>query len=317
MEVWYATLNHRPSGAGLWLRYTITAPDSGDPYCELWAFAFGANGDAPAFAGKERYTIDRLGAANGRDDGALVRIGNAWLSENHLEGEVSSNGRTMTWSLDFDPAHRCFQHIPAALRSRIGSRVSTVCSPNLDVPFSGTVKLEGDLLEIDGERGCQSHRWGRSHSQTWTWAHCSSFEEGDALFEGLAAKTRLGPVALPTSTLVFMRYDGEEIAFNELRWALRAKSTYELPTWAFKARNDRWKIAGAARVTPSKTVQVTYTDPDGSHRYCANSEIGDLAIEVYAKSGNAWRKHGSLSAMSTAHVEFGRDTPFNQVPLAF
>ena len=317
MEVWYATVNHSASGMGVWVRYTITSPAQGEPYCELWGFIFDPAGKK-SFAGKERFPIDRLGNELGRDDGALVRIGNAWLSENHLEGEVASDAGTMTWSFDIEPADMCFQHLPSVLRSRIEKRVSTVCSPNLDVPFTGTVKLGDELLEFAGERGCQSHRWGRKHSLTWTWAHCSAFaEQADALFEGLAAKANLGPVPLPTSTLVFLRYDGQDLAFNDLKWALRAKSTYELPTWAFSARNDRWKIAGAARGNPSRMFQVTYTDPDGSPRYCANSEIADLAIEVYERNGAAWKSHGSLSSLGRAHLEFGRPTPFPEVPISF
>jgi hypothetical protein len=317
MEVWYATVNHKPTGMGFWVRYTITAPKAGDPYCELWAFAFDPEGKR-RFAGKERFPIDRLGTELGRDDGALVRIGDAWLSETHLEGEVNAKGESMTWSFDIDPAERTFQHLPAVLRSRIENRVSTVCSPNLDVPFTGTVKLNQDLLEFESERGCQSHRWGRKHSLTWTWAHCSGFDEDpDALFEGLAAKTNFGPVPAPTSTLVFLRYRGEDIPFNDLKWALRAKSTYELPTWAFSARTDKWKIAGAARGNHEKMFQVEYTDPDGSPRFCANSEIADLAMEVYERSGSAWKRHGSLSSIGTAHLEFGRETPFSGIPISF
>ncbi len=317
MEVWYATLNHKPSGMGVWVRYTITAPKEGEPYCELWGFAFDPEGKRN-FAGKERFTIDRLGTELGRDDGALVRIGNAWLSENHLEGEVNADGASMTWSFDLEPAQATFQHLPGAVRSRVEKRVSTVCSPNLDVPFTGSVKLDQDLLEFENERGCQSHRWGRKHSLTWTWAHCSGFDDDpDALFEGLAAKANLGPIPAPTSSFVFLRYQGEEIPFNDLKWALRAKSTYELPTWAFSARTDKWKIAGAARSTPSKMFQVEYTDPDGSPRFCANSEIADLAIEVYERSGSAWKQHGSLSSIGTAHLEFGREAPFSELPVAF
>ena len=42
IEVWYATLNHARTGAGIWLRYTITSPAGGDPYSELWALFFDA-----------------------------------------------------------------------------------------------------------------------------------------------------------------------------------------------------------------------------------------------------------------------------------
>lgn len=317
MEVWYATLNHPPTGGGLWLRYTLTAPRSGDPYCELWGFYFDPEG-ASSFAGKQRFGIDRLGAPNGRDDGALVRIADAWLSETHLEGEVTSDGRVLTWSFDFEPAGRCFQHIPAPLRSRIEQRVSTVCSPNLSVPFTGAVKLDGELLEFDAARGCQSHRWGRKHPVSWAWAHCDGFDDReDVLFEGVAARSAIGGVPIPTATMAYLAYQGEDIAFNTLKWTMRARSRYDLPTWAFSAHNEEWKLVGGARALPERMVQVTYDDPDGSQRHCANSEIADLGIELYGKSGGVWRHVDSLTALRNAHLEFGRREPFVEVPVSF
>jgi hypothetical protein len=317
MEVWYATLNHRASGSGIWVRYTLSSPRPkvGPAYCELWGFVFGRDG-IPSFAAKERFSIDRLGSTNGRDDGALVRIADAWLSENHLEGELERDGTMLSWSLDFEPMDRCFQHLPARIRKRAEKRVSTVCSPNLSVPFSGSVKVGGELLDIDGELGCQSHRWGAAHSQSWAWAHCSNFEEhGGAVFEGVAARATLGPVPVPTTTFLYLSYDGEDIALNELKWALRARSTYEMPMWSFTAHNDEWKVTGAARVAPARIVQVRYDDPDGSQRYCANSEIADLGIELYRRSGGAWAGAGSLNAIGTAHLEFGRREPWAGVPV--
>jgi hypothetical protein len=315
MEVWYSTLNHPETGSGIWLRYTITAPERGDPYCELWGFLFDPEGKR-SFGAKDRYSIDRLGAPNGRDDGALVRVGTAWLSENHLEGELERDGRSFAWSLDFEHSDRCFQHIPHQLRQRVEKRVSTVCSPNLSVPFSGTVSIDGEILDFADASGCQSHRWGRKHSLSWAWAHCSKFEGGeDALFEGVAARASVGPVPAPTSTFLYLRYKGIDIEFNELKWALRAKSRYEMPTWAFSARTDEWKIAGAARGQLDAMMQVEYADPDGSPRFCANSEIADLAIEVYARDGKEWRHDGSLTALRTAHLEFGRKAPFSELPV--
>ncbi len=313
MEVWYSTIEHRPSGCGVWLRYTITAPLDAAPYCELWGFVFDPSGER-SFAGKSRFPIDRLGRP--RDDGSIVRIGDSWLSETHLDGRVEREGRTLQWSLDLDPAARCFQHLPGLLRGRIEKRVSTVCSPNLSVPFRGEVDVDGRVLRFDGEPGCQSHRWGRSHSESWTWAHCH-FPAQDAVFEGLAAKARLGPLPAPTSTFVFLQYGAEEIAFNGLRWALRAKSRYEPPRWILSARTDRWKLSGSAQLDPERSVQVTYTDPDGSSRYCCNSEVADMALQLFARDGRTWSLAGELTAVGSAHLEFGSRTPFAAVPVAF
>jgi hypothetical protein len=319
MEVWYATLNHRASGSGVWLRYTLTAPDEGhgDPYCEVWGFFFDPEGKH-TYAAKQRFPIDQLGAPNGRDDGALVRIGDSWLSENHLEGSLDRDGTSLRWSLDLEPADRCYQHLPSQIRNRIQDRVSTVCSPNLSVPFTGTVEVGDRVYEFSGDPGCQSHRWGRRHSQTWSWGHCTGFEEDpSALFEGVAARANLGPLPGPTMTFIYLQYEGRELAFNDLKWAIRAKSRYEMPTWAFTARNEDWKIAGAARAKLDRLLQVEYADPDGSPRFCANSEIADLAIEIYGRESTGWRHRGSLTALGTAHVEFGRVQPFPELPVSF
>jgi hypothetical protein len=319
MEVWYATLNHSPTGLGIWLRYTITAADPryGDPYCELWGFVFDPSGDR-SFAGKTRYGIDQLGA-HGRDDGAIVRIDGAWLADNHLEGAVESSGRSLSWSLDFEPSPRCFHHIPQPLRRRAERTVSTVCSPNLDTTFSGTIKLDGEAIDLEAEPGCQSHRWGRKHASTWAWAHCSQWDGDDAaVFEVVAAKAPLaGFVPGPTLTFAYLSLDGRDLAFNELRWVRRAKSSYEMPTFSFSARNDSWKVVGAGRAHPERLVQVVYTDPDSTLRHCANSEIADLALEVYRRDKGRWLHHRSLTSTRTAHLEFGRKEPFPELEVAF
>ena len=316
MEVWYSTINHPESGSGVWIRYTITAPRDGDPYCELWGFFFDPS-NKRTFAGKRRFPIDVLGRA--RDDGSVVRIGDAWLSERHLEGQVEDDGgRVLEWSFDIDPAARCFHHIPQPLRQRVEQRVSTLCVPNLSVPFTGSVALDGEQFIFDRVRGSQAHRWGRAHAQSWAWAHCDGFESHpDAIFEGVAARARFVGLPAPTMTFTYLRYDGRDMEFNSLKQCLRAKSRYEMPTWAFTASSDEFKIVGAARALPERMVQVSYDDPDGSQRHCANSEIADMGIELFRREKGKWRHIDSLTCLRTAHLEFGRREPFVEVPVSF
>jgi hypothetical protein len=117
--------------------------------------------------------------------------------------------------------------------------------------------------------------------------------------------------------LLYLENAGERLVFTEPKWALRARSRYEMPTWAFTAHNDTWRIAGAARSGIDRLVQVRYEDPDGSERFCANSEISDLAIEIYGKTLLGWKHAGSLTALRSAHLEFGRETPYRELPVAF
>ncbi len=309
IEVWYVTLTHRRTGAAIWIRYTITAPLESPPYCELWGVVFAPEGKR-TFAAKQRYAVDELSAGGAE----LVRIGDAWLSESHLEGRLQTGSRQMEWSLDFAPSDRCFNHLPPQLWDLAEKRVSVICSPNLSVPFSGWVELDGDTVAFDHDLGCQSHRWGRRHSDTWAWAHCSNFEgHKPAVFEGLAARSRLGRVPLPTLTFIYVSYAGEDIVFNTPLSSLRARSHYELPAWAFTASNERWKIAGAARSTLDRMMQVRYVDPDGSARHCVNSEIGDIAFELYRQHAGRWIYEASLSSLRSAHFELGRREAFQEL----
>lgn len=306
MEAWYVTITDPSSGWGFWFRYTIGAPKRGPAYCELWGFAFDPEGRR-TFAVKERHPIEVL-----RSDGDRIEIGGAWLTDDHLDGELADGERILRWSLDLVPAKRTFHHLPELVRDRIDKRVSTVCSPNMGVTFSGRVELDGTAFALEQARGQQGHRWGRKHAATWAWAHCSLFNGApDAVFEGLAAKTAFGP----TLTFLYLGIDGEDIVLNDLRTGFRARSDYVLPAWVFMSRNDKWQVVGSGRAHPDRLVQVTYVDPDGSERYCANSEIASLALEIYRRDRVVWRHHRSLTATGGAHLEFGRKHPFEEIPL--
>ena len=88
MEVWYASITDPRTGWGFWIRYTITAPQRnlGEPYCELWAFAF-----------------DPSAANSGVADIALQlyrREGSAWSLQRALTATRSSHlefGRREAW----------------------------------------------------------------------------------------------------------------------------------------------------------------------------------------------------------------------------
>ena len=310
MEVWYATVTHREERTGLWLRYTISAPRDAEASCALWAFHFDRAGRR-SFAGRNDRSIDYLGHVPGRDDGALVRIGDAWMSESHLEGTVESGGRTLAWSLDLEPADRCYHHLPAAMRRLAARRFSMLCSPNLSVPFSGTVELDGDVVRYEREPGCQTHRWGRRHARAWAWAHCSSWDGGeDVVLEGLGAQAAPW---LPPLTFLYLRRGGEDLVFN----VTRGRSRIDPPVWTFTANTEGWRIHGAARLHPDHSVQVRYADPDGGERHCVNSEIADLALEIYSRRGDGWRHETTLASTGTAHFELGRREPFADPPVAF
>ena len=62
-EVWYATLTHRPSRTGFWIRYTLEAPISGEPYAQLWFARFDGTDSSKTFGINRRYPLEALMSA--------------------------------------------------------------------------------------------------------------------------------------------------------------------------------------------------------------------------------------------------------------
>jgi hypothetical protein len=53
-------------------------------------------------------------------------------------------------------------------------------------------------------------------------------------------------------------------------------------------------------------VNVRYQDPDGSERWCANSEIAEISCTVYRRGWTgSWRRDLELHADFTGHFEVG------------
>ena len=42
-----------------------------------------------------------------------------------------------------------------------------------DLAITGTVRVEGRELVLDGARGGQAHLWGSKHAARWAWAHAN------------------------------------------------------------------------------------------------------------------------------------------------
>ena len=81
-EVYYLTLTDPPSGVGVWVRYTMTAPlaDAGEPpSASLWFVVTDPRpGRPPVLARKATVPIDRLDA---HADPFELRVADAVLSE--------------------------------------------------------------------------------------------------------------------------------------------------------------------------------------------------------------------------------------------
>lgn len=302
-EVWYLTFNGHASRVGFWIRYTLEAPHAGAAHGRVWFAAFdGETAGAAPIALNRAHDASRVSLAASP---FAVAIGPSTLRHDGAQGVVEGGGHRAAWDLHWEPCAETLRHLPALVyRTRFAG--TRVLSPNPRIAVSGTVEVDGRRFDLEGEPGGQSHVWGRRHADAWAWGRCSAFDDGaDAFVEALTVRVRRAGVLLPALTFLTVEIDGERHDFTGFRSALRARGRFATGRYVFSAESRDMRVVGAFEGAPDRMVQARYADPDGTPRFCANTEVGDLTLTVQRRTaGAAWHER-RLTARGTAHFETG------------
>lgn len=308
-EVWYLTGNHRASGTGFWIRYTLEAPHPGHgaPYAQLWFAFFDANHPANNIALNRKFAIEEFTT---RAMPFSVRMAGAELCDDSAHGELRGAGHEVAWSLRWQPAPKSHRQLPDVMYLRGGLGETTVLSPNLDVAVSGRITVDGREYELDSEPFGQTHLWGRKHAHAWAWGHCNAFvDRPGAALETLSVTLRRRGVTLPRMTVLSLYLDGHVYRFNQFRHTLLTGAMVGNTRYGFHGIGARFRIEGAFQCRPEDMVVARYEDPDGQPSFCSNTEVAYLEIMLYERSGlMGWREHTRLVAPRTGHFEIGSRT---------
>ncbi|MEW6210721.1 MAG: tocopherol cyclase family protein, partial [Acidobacteriota bacterium] len=317
-EVWFLTLNDSRSKLGFWFRYTLSAPfnSTDKPCAALWAAVFNPSAPQHNFGIRREYPIDQFsfdGAENFK-----LKISDGSFSPARAAGRIENGQHSVRWDLSFDPSEKTYNHITRGIHSLIRPS-SFVCSPNLDVRFSGRVEVDGRTFYLEDAPGCQSHLWGRKQVDEWVWAHANAFEHHpESVFEGLAARPRVAGVTLLPVQSLFLRHRGEEHHFIRLRIKEQWRRHLGIGVWSFSAMNTRVYIEGTAQGRLKDMLQAHYLDPDGESLYCLNTEVANLKIRIFRRDhGIHWRHLETIKARSTAHLEHACRSADSSVKMAF
>lgn len=305
-EVWFLTMSAADGRSGYWIRYTIRAPTRGEPEARVWFARFDRDDPTRTFGVNDPADREPLEPAG--VDGFGIRMGDSLLGEGVAKGRILGGGHDVAWDLAFQAGDATYRLLPEPFYR--GSFAPTKpYTPNPDVRIHGAVEIDGETLALSDAPGQQGHLFGSRHAERWAWAFCNGFTEGDAVFQAISAQGRRGPFLTPLLTFAGLRTGGEWLRF----WGTARRNPWTLGSWRLDLRSRGHRLTGEVRAEHKEMIRVRYEDPDGSERWCHNSEIATSRFVLSVRSGSAWRPARELASEGTTHAEWAGKRPARRV----
>jgi hypothetical protein len=316
-EVYYLSATDRQSGCGLWIRYTMVAPEGGggEPTCSLWFMAM--DPERREVLGRKRSWP--ASALTSIPQPFELRVDDALLTDTGMAGGFDDVSWDLRWTSHLPPAEPVH---PLLRRARLAKTVLVV--PHPDLELEGTVSFPGRELRLAGSRGGQSHLWGSKHAARWAWTHCNDFEslqgkpQPGTFFEGVSVIVpRLGRELGPNTPIVG-RFGGEDFSSTGPLQVTRADSRFGPTGWQVEARGGDRRVVADVDADREQLVGVTYHDPDGDKAYCYNSETATMRVRVWRRDrtvGEGWRLEEELVSPGRAHFEYAQREPVPDLQL--
>jgi hypothetical protein len=309
-EVYYLSATDRASRCGLWIRYTMVAPEPGvgEATCSLWFMAM--DPERGTVIGRKRsWPVASLVATT---DPFELRIGDATLTDGGMSGGFDDVSWDLTWASHLpaaEPVH------PLLRRAKLAKTVLTI--PHPDVEAEGTVRFGDRELTVERMSGGQAHLWGSKHAARWAWAHCNDLEtldgepRPDTFIDGVSVFVpRFGREIGPNTPLVG-RFGGQDFRSIGPLQVTRNDSHFDLTSWRVEARAGDRRVVADVDADRDQLAGVTYHDPDGDLAYCYNSETASMRVRVWEKD----RPVEELVAPGRAHFEYAQREPIPDLPL--
>jgi len=307
-EVWYVVASDAKAGLGAWLRYTVDVSAAGKLVPAVWGSFFDRKDPRRTFS--LRVAHDAAAIRRGPD--LHIGIGDAELGPQGCRGEVEGGGHSLRWRLSFGGQGEGEDVLPGFLRPVARIRKGGFVLPRPELRLSGAIEVDGAPVELIDVPGSQAHLWGARRYPAWAWAHCANFAEDPEASLDLLSVHGPGGIWVPLFTF---RWQGKVHRFGELPWIFATRSRVAAPSWHIAAHDATVSVDGVIRAESDDMVEVEYGDPDGSKRYCANSEIAHVELRVRTRSfiGAPWRPEGTLRSVGGASLEFCGQTPDSRV----
>jgi hypothetical protein len=299
-EVWFVTLSD--GHTGFWIRSTLHAPTGAAPEGRVWFARFDRDRPERTVAMNAAWP---MGQVHDRPDPFELQIGDCMFASGRAAGRLSGEGHEVEWELTWPTGDETLRLLPDALY-RGGLAPTKPFSPNPATRFTGTVTIDGEQAALDGIPGQQGHLHGSKHAERWAWAHCTAFDgEDDIVLSAITAQGKRGPFTTPFTTFVSLRVNGRWIRLSRIS----RKREQTLGAWRIDLGDRQYRLTGRVAADPSLMVQARYLDPDGTPRWCHNSEVASSRFVLFERRAGGFDEVASLSSVGTTHAEWAGRTP--------
>jgi hypothetical protein len=322
-EVYFIEVQDPSCTTGLWLRYTLRSPvRAGGPLAEVWAMYFDRRDPSHNIALKQTIPFEEANIERAR---LFFSVAGCQLTHSGCRGQIEKGSKRIAWDLSWGE-RTSLVHFPFEAMYTSGFPKTKYVSPHFDLRARGFYQTNAHRFDLVDAPGQQSHIWGTKHAKRWIWAHANTFKEDeDAVFEGLTAEVKLGPISSPQLTLFALRYRGVDYLFNKVRDLLRVNesrldaqnrpsSYFPVSRWIVGGGNERLRFRGELWSDLSNYIGAKYTDPDGSELACSHSKVASAKLEILVPDGSSWRVADKLTTEGAALEFVGRE-PDPRVPM--
>jgi len=304
-ESYFQRANHPTRPLAFWIRYTIFSPD-GKPekaLGELWAIYFDGENNQHIVAKTEV----SLSACAFAVDAFDVKIADSTLGPGFLKGCARSNNE-IEWDLRYENGQELLFLLPLSYYEKGFPKAKALVGVPL-ARYGGTVKVNGETIEIDGWVGSQNHNWGSKHTDRYAWGQVAGFPNSPETFLELAtAQLKFGPFWIPAMTLIVLRHRGHEYRLNKLLSSFR-RASIEYFNWDFRARSQDIQADGRIVAAKEDFVCLRYYNPPGGIKHCLNSKIANCRLVLRFKGASEPEvletPHGAAFEILTDKTDYG------------
>ncbi len=269
----------RPGGGrGIWVRHTVHKRPGQPPKGSIWFVLFDADAEAPR-ATKLTVAAERLSSPGG----AWIRVADAEIGPGRAQGSIDTEALSASWELGFEGSAAPCRYLPADWLYEAPVPRTKFEAPYPDARFSGTLKIDGEAVEISAWPGMIGHNWGSEHAERWVWLEGTGFADEATYFDAGAAQVKLGPLRTPWIGAGMLLLEGEAHRLGGFG-RIRSSKIAATPTSCdFVLPGEGVEVRGHLAAPAKDFVAWVYADPEGPEHNVVNCSIADLELTVERK----------------------------------